>query len=64
VRRGLGRSQRATILDEVAEVRVPLLADRGLQRKRLLAGLDDLADLLGADPVPSELAQGRLIFGS
>src|SRR6476469_1469646 len=49
VRRGLGRRQRAAVLDEVAEVGVLLLADRGLQRDGLLRDLDDLEDLLGRD---------------
>src|SRR6476469_11230863 len=49
VRRGLGRRQGATVLDEVAEVGVLLLADRGLQRDGLLRDLDDLADLLRGD---------------
>src|SRR6478609_8498124 len=49
VRRRLGGRQRAAVLDEVAEVRVLLLADRGLERDRLLGDLDDLADLLGRD---------------
>src|SRR5918994_7300324 len=35
------------VLDEVAEVGVLLLTDRGLQRHRLLGHLEDLADLLG-----------------
>src|SRR5918992_1933368 len=37
------------VLDEVAEVGVLLLADRGLQRHRLLGHLEDLADLLGRE---------------
>src|SRR6185436_9649169 len=41
VRRGLGRRQRAPVLDEVAEVGVLLLADRRLERDRLLRDLDD-----------------------
>ena len=49
MRGGLGRRQRAAILDEVAEVGVLLLTDRRLQRDRLLRDLDDLADLLGRD---------------
>ena len=36
------------VLDEVAEVRVLLLADRRLQRHRLLGDLQDLPHLLGA----------------
>ena len=49
MRGGLGGGQRAAVLDEVAEVGVLLLADRGLERDRLLRDLDDLADLLGRD---------------
>jgi hypothetical protein len=36
VRGGLGRRERAPVLDEVAEVGVLLLADRRLERDRLL----------------------------
>src|SRR5262245_59033706 len=36
VRRGLGRREGPTVLDEVAEVGVLLLADRRLERDRLL----------------------------
>src|SRR5690349_24995645 len=39
---GLRRRERAAVLDEVAEVGVLLLADRRLERHRLLADLDDL----------------------
>src|SRR3954454_12142899 len=49
VGRRLGRRERPAILDEVAEVGVLLLADRRLERDRLLRDLDDLADLLGGD---------------
>src|SRR5215218_3320399 len=49
VRGRLGRGERAAILDEVAEVRVLLLADRRLEGHGLLADLDDLADLLRGD---------------
>src|ERR1035437_6768860 len=49
MRRGLGGGQRFTVLDEVAQAGVLLLADRLVQRNRLLADLDDLADLLGGD---------------
>src|SRR5690606_12138760 len=41
----LARRDDALVLDEVAEVRVFLLADRGLERDRLLGDLQDLADL-------------------
>ncbi len=47
MRRGLRRRERATVLDEVAEMGVLFLTDRRLQRDRLLRDLDDLADLLG-----------------
>src|SRR5664280_1268186 len=49
VRRGLGRGQRAAVLDEVAEMGVLLLADRRIEGERVLARLDDLADLLRRD---------------
>src|SRR2546427_3730421 len=49
VRGRLGGGQRAPVLDEVAEVRVLLLADRRLERDGLLRDLDDLADLLPRD---------------
>src|SRR5438477_6959704 len=49
VRGRFGRSERAAILDEIAEVGVLLLADRRLERDRLLRHLDDLADLLRGD---------------
>src|SRR5450759_3287240 len=39
VRRRLGRGQRAPVLDEVAQVRVPFLADRGLERDRFWEAL-------------------------
>src|SRR3990172_1946896 len=45
----LRRRERTPVLDEVAEVGVLLLADRRLQRHRLLGDLDDLADLLRGD---------------
>src|ERR1035437_7996412 len=44
VRHGLGRGQRAAVLDEVAERPVLLLADRRVEGDRLLAELGDLAD--------------------
>src|SRR5262245_27549546 len=49
VRGCLRRRQGAAVLDEVAEVGVLLLADRRLERDRLLRDLDDLADLLRGD---------------
>src|SRR6187431_3194356 len=49
VRCRLGRREGPTVLDEVAEVRVLFLTDRGLERDRFLRDLDDLADLLGCD---------------
>src|SRR5437016_1159843 len=49
VRRRLGGRQCAPVLDEVAEVGILLLADRRLERHRLLRDLDDLADLLRGD---------------
>src|SRR4029079_4733619 len=41
VRRGLGRRKCPAILDEVTEVRILFLADRRLERDRLLRDLDD-----------------------
>src|SRR4051794_18321493 len=49
VRCGLGGSEGTAVLDEVTEVRVLFLTDRGLERDRLLRDLDDLADLLRRD---------------
>src|SRR5215213_1870156 len=49
VRSGLRGSEGSTVLDEVAEVGVLLLADRRLEGNRLLRDLDDLADLLRGD---------------
>src|SRR5437879_3539858 len=49
-RGGVGGRGRLLVLDEVAEVRVLLLADRGLERHRVLRDLDDLAHLLRGDP--------------
>jgi len=46
VDRGVGRGDRRQVLDEVAEVRVVVVADRRLHRDRLLGDLEDLADLL------------------
>src|SRR4029079_6237363 len=40
----LGRADDALVLDEVAQVRVFLLTDRGLERDGLLRDLEDLAD--------------------
>src|SRR5712692_5780517 len=38
---GLDRRSRPPILEEVAEVRIPILADRALQRDCVLRGLED-----------------------
>src|SRR5258708_537737 len=45
----VGRGHDLTILDEVAEMRILLLADRRLQRNRLLRDLQDLPDLRHGD---------------
>src|ERR1043165_3748833 len=42
----LARRDDRLVLDEVAQVRVLFLADRGLERDRLLGDLEDLADLV------------------
>src|SRR3990170_4840799 len=49
VRRRFGRGEGTTILDEVTEVGILLLADRRLEGHGLLRDLDDLADLLRGD---------------
>src|SRR5438876_1127518 len=46
IHRVVDRSDRARILDEVPEMRVVVVADRRLHGDRLLADLQDLADLL------------------
>src|SRR5438309_3018119 len=46
----VGRRDRLAVLDEVAEVRILLLADGRLERDRVLRNLDDLPHLLGRDP--------------
>src|SRR5512132_94532 len=49
------------VLDEVAEVRVLLLPDRGLEGDGLLAHLQDLAHLVGGDAhLPPDLLRERL----
>src|SRR4249920_1013490 len=40
---GIDRQDRVLVLDEVAEVAVLLVADRGLERERLLGDLEHLA---------------------
>src|SRR5690606_24818543 len=50
VRRGVDRRLRASILDEIPEEAVVRLADRPIERDRMLRDLDDLAGLLLADP--------------
>src|SRR6516165_10420954 len=42
----IDRQDRVLVLDEVAEVRILLVADRGFQRQRLLGDLEHLAHLL------------------
>src|SRR5262249_55967023 len=44
--RGVKREHGVLVLDEVAQVRIFLVADRRLERDRLLGDLEDLADLL------------------
>src|SRR6188474_140302 len=55
------RRHRGAILDEVAEMRIFLFADRRLERDRLLRDLEDLADLRDRDVhAPRDLFRGRL----
>src|SRR5262245_12783720 len=57
----LGRVLDGLVLDEVAEVRIFLFADRRLQRNRLLGDLEDLPDLRGRDVhLFGDLFRGRL----
>ena len=44
--RRVDRQDRVLVLDEIAEVRVLLVADRRFERERLLGDLEDLAHLL------------------
>src|SRR5213593_3167523 len=44
--RGVDRQDRVLVLDEVAEMRILLVADRGFQRQRFLGDLEHLAHLL------------------
>ena len=44
--RGVYRQQRRLVLDEVAEVRILVIADRRFERDRLFGDLEDLADFL------------------
>src|SRR5471030_270088 len=46
VQRGVGRRQRVVVLDEVAEVRIVVVADWRLHRNRLFGDLHDLTDLI------------------
>src|SRR5262249_3021782 len=43
--RGVDRQDRVLVLDEIAEVGILLVADRGFQRQRLLGDLEPLAHL-------------------
>src|SRR5262245_53144942 len=55
------RRHRGAVLDEVAEVRIFLFADRRLERDRLLRDLQDLADLRDRDVhAARDLFRGRL----
>src|SRR5438093_3193393 len=57
----LGRRDHVAVLDEVAQMRILLLADRRLQRDGLLRDLQDLADLRDRDVHPlGDLLRGRL----
>src|SRR4051812_10970239 len=57
----LGRRGRALVLDEVAEVAILFLANRRLQRDRLLRDLLNLAHLVGRDlHLAADLLRGRL----
>src|SRR5216683_1071801 len=61
VRRGVRWREGLVVGDEVPEVRVFFLADRRLERDRLLRDLHDLADLVGGDEHPlGDLLRGRL----
>src|SRR5438094_1542209 len=61
VRRRVARRESLVIGDEVPEVAVFFLADRCLERDRLLRDLDDLADLISGDEHPfGDLLGGRL----
>src|SRR5438094_8275406 len=61
VRRGIARREGLVVGDEVPEVRILFLADRRLERDRLLRDLDDLADFVGGDENPlGDLLGGRL----
>src|SRR2546428_3797663 len=44
--RGVDRQDRVLVLDEIAEVGILLIADRGFQRQRLLGDLEHLAHFL------------------
>src|SRR5687768_14396487 len=55
------RGHRGAVLDEVAEMRIFLFADRRLERDRLLRDLEDLADLRDRNVhAPRDLFRGRL----
>src|SRR6188474_2509795 len=55
------RRHRGAVLDEVAEMRIFLFADRRLERNRLLRDLQDLADLRDRDVhAARDLFRGRL----
>src|ERR1700738_5007671 len=61
VRRRVRRRERLVVGDEVAEVAVLFLADRRLERDRLLRDLHDLADLVRRDEhALGDLLRGRL----
>src|SRR6476469_27627 len=44
--RGVDREDGVLVLDEIAEVRILFVADRGFERQRLLGDLENLAHLL------------------
>src|SRR5256886_8083754 len=62
--RRVGGRERRLVLDEIAEVRVVVVADRRLHRDRLLGDLEDLADLLlGHLHARGERRRVRLLAG-
>ena len=62
--RGVDRDDGVLVLDEIAEVAVFLVADRGFEADRLLGDLHHLADLLqGHGEAFGELFRGRLAAG-
>jgi hypothetical protein len=52
------RRHHARVLDEVAEVRVVVLADRAVERDRLLRRLEDRLDLVDRQLEPLAISSG------